>query len=106
MEAKTEILKDRFGEYVLLAQYHQYNCVAINGTEITEQIMTDDEKELQKWIEENEGEEFVIINKRKTYKKGGECKDMTLVEYVDFLDEYQESFDEVSKSHLDAFFQV
>lgn len=105
MEAKTEILKDQFGEYVLFAQYHQYNCVSINGTEITEQILTDDEKELQKWMEESEGNEFVIINKRQVYKDG-ECKDMTLVEYVDFLDEYQESFDSVSKGHIDAFFQV
>lgn len=105
METKTEILKDKFGEYVLLAPYHQYNCVCVNGTEITEQIMTDDENELRNWIEENEGDEFVIINKRKSYKNG-EWKDMNIVEYVDFLDEYQESFDEVSKSHLDAFFQV
>lgn len=106
MEAKTEILKDQFGEYVLLAPYHQYNCVCVNESEITEQIMTDDEQELQNWVKENEGEEFVIINKRKTCKKGGEWKDMNLVEYVNFLDEYMESFDEISKSHLDAFFQV
>lgn len=105
METKTEILKDRFGEYVLFAQYHQYNGVAVNGAEITEQILTDDEKELQKWMEESDGNEFVIINKRQMYKDG-ECKDMTLIEYVDFLDEYQESFDSVSKSHIDAFFQV
>ena len=105
METKTEILKDRFGEYVLFAQYHQYNCVAVNGTEITEQILTDDEKELQKWMKESDWNEFVIINKRQVYKDG-ECKDMTLVEYVDFLDEYQESFDSVSKCHIDAFFQV
>lgn len=106
METKTEILKDRFGEYVLLAEYHRYNCVALNESEIVEQIMTDDEKELQKWIEESGWNEFVVINKRKSYKKGGECKDMTLFEYVDFLDEYQECFDEVSYGHIAAFFQV
>lgn len=105
METKTEILKDKFGDYVLYAPYHQYNGVAVNGTEITEQILTDNEQELQNWMKESESDEFVIINKRKSYKNG-ECKDMTLVEYVDFLDEYQESFDSVSKGHIDAFFQV
>lgn len=103
---KTEIKNDAFGDYVLFVPGCQFNCVAIDASyEMYSQILTDDEEDLQKWMDDNKQFNIVCISRRQMYKNG-KFEDMTLLEHVNFLEESYDAFDEVSQEHIDAVLQM